>query len=157
MNSIEGIQWITPTGTLGPTQRNAAGGTGSGTLDLRGFNRARVVFCRFKNSTAAAGPGMKMYIRHASSTKTWASGTALGTVVSAVAVTSANTQVRYAYDIDMAGIGPYLTCKVSAITQSGCVGVICEGSRGSAVPAVNLANVATSGFTSLTAIPAQPA
>lgn len=156
MNFQESVQWITPTGTGGPTQRNAAGGTGSGTLDLRGFNKARVILCRFKNSTAAAGPGMKLYLRHASSTKTWASGTALGTVVSGTAVTSANTQVRYAYDVDMANIGPYLTFKVSAITTSGCVGVICEASRGSANPATNLGNVATTGFTSLTAIPSQP-
>jgi len=161
MNQIEQIQWITPanvspSGAVGPYYKSSAGQTVSGTLDLRGYTKARVIFVRNVNSTAAAGPGIKIYLRHASSSKTWANGTALGTVVSGTAITSANTSGKWAYDVDMANIGPYLTYKMSAITTSSCIGVICEASRGGANPATNLGNLATSGFTALTKIPDQP-
>lgn len=161
MQQQESIQWIKPnanTGTanLAPIQRNGAGKTASGYIDGRGFSKLRVQFTRFINSTAAAGPGFKFWLRHCPSTNAWTSGTSLGTVVSGVTVTSANTQVAYAYDIDMAGIGPFLVAKLSQTTTSGCVGVICEGIRGTNNPATNRALVATTGFTSLTSIPASP-
>lgn len=147
MNPMTNSAWLVP---IPPA--NAATGTQSATVDCRGYDRVRVWGQRVKFGTRQ--PKMVFRVRYCASTNTFASGTAFSTALG-VSAAALSTTIARGFDIDLQGVGPYLTVLLSTATASGALGVFAIPYSGKYNP-TGSSTTGISGFTSLTFSPAQP-
>lgn len=147
MNIHANMGWLTP---IPPA--NVATGTLSATVDCRGYDRCRVWAQRVKFGTRQ--PKMVFRVRYCTSTNTFASGTAFSTALG-VSAAALSTTVARGFDIDMTGVGPYLTVLLSTATASGATGVLAIPYNSKYNP-TGTSTTGIAGFTSLTYSPAQP-
>lgn len=148
MQTLQGIKVALDT----TNPQRAVGGV-SGTVDCRDYQRARIVLSKF----ARSGQGGKVIfrVRHATSTLTYANATAFSSAA-ILSTATASTGASIAFDIDMAGVGPYLRWVASSVTASTSYTVFAELTRGVANPTVGRDLVATSGFTTVRTVPVSP-
>ena len=134
-----------------------ATGTLSAAVNCTGYNHVRVWLQQIKTSGKAAKIVFRAGHYTASALFSSAVHTAItGTAQSGAALSAARA---IAFDIDMAGIGPWLILKASCATASGNYGILMERSRGRVLPtsSYNFTSTgAVGGTTTINFSPASP-